>query len=220
MVWDDSYYLKHEQAETYLKQILGLTQLDYWKERQVLIPYFYYIINYLDQQLTDLGTEDIKELVEEVFRIFEWGGDLIIDHKACLLAYKIGCINLNELGIGPSDPEKYSDDLLPKDWASIEIDGESEIAFNRTYFVFCWSNLMSTLCLRLKFQYGYLFAQEPDGECCVCGARGQTETDYESWESGVYPEDECYDRSNYFRSNTAWGLEKDRFCECYKHPTD
>ena len=76
---------------------------------------------------------------------------------------------------------------------------------------------MSTLCLRLRFQYAYLFAQEPDGECCVCGARGQTETDYESWESGVYPEDECYDRSNYFRSTSAWGLEKDRFCECYRH---
>ena len=89
--------------------------------------------------------------------------------------------------------------------------------FFHDYLDFCWGDFMSTLCLRLKFQYAYLFAQEPDGECCVCGARGQTETDYESWESGVYPEDECYDRSNYWRSTSAWGLEKDRFCECYRH---
>ena len=188
MIWDDSYIYRHEQAETFLKQKLGLTQLDYWSERAVLIPYYYYIINYLDTQLTNLGTDDIKELVEEVLRIFEWGGDLIITHRTHDLAEYIGFF-----------------------------DGESNMEFDQEYFVFCWADFMSTLRLRLKFQYGYLFAQEPDGECCVCGARGQTETDYESWESGVYPDDECYDRTNYFRSNTAWGVQKDRFCECYRH---
>ena len=188
MIWDDSYFIKHEQAESWLKQKLGLTQLDYWSERAVLIPYYYYIINYLDIQLTNLGTDDIKELVEEVLRIFEWGGDLIIAHQTHDLAEYVGFF-----------------------------DGESNMEFDQEYFVFCWADFMSTLRLRLKFQYGYLFAQEPDGECCVCGARGQTETDYESWESGVYPEDECYDRTNYTRSNTAWGVQKDRFCECYRH---
>ena len=49
MIWDDSYIYRHEQAETFLKQKLGLTQLDYWSERAVLIPYYYYIINYLDK---------------------------------------------------------------------------------------------------------------------------------------------------------------------------
>ena len=68
MIWNDSYIYRHEQAETFLKQKLGLTQLDYWSERAVLIPYYYYIINYLDTQLTNLGTDDIKELVEEVLR--------------------------------------------------------------------------------------------------------------------------------------------------------
>ena len=215
MIWNDSYIYRHEQAEVYLKQKLGLTQLDYWKERTVLIPYYYYIINYLNTQLSDLGTDDIKELVEKVLEIFEWGGDLIIDHKVCFLAYKVGCIG--GFDVGPGNPEEYSDDLLPADWTGIEVDDEDDIDFDKIYFVFCWSDFMSTLRLRLKFQYGYLFAQEPDGECCVCGARGQTETDYESWESGVYPDDECYDRTNYFRSNTAWGVQKDRFCECYRH---
>ena len=216
MIWNDSYIYRHEQAEAFLKQKLGLSQLDYWREREVLLPYYYYIINFLNTQLINLGTDDIKELVEEVLRIFEWGGDLIIAHKVCFLAYKVGCIGGFDVGLEDQGGE-YSDDLLPEDWTGVEVDDEDDIEFDKIYFVFCWSDFMSTLRLRLKFQYGYLFAQEPDGECCVCGARGQTETDYESWESGVYPEDECYDRTNYVRSNTAWGLNKNRFCECYRH---
>jgi hypothetical protein len=224
MIWSDSYYYRHEQAETYIKQILGLTQLDYWKERQVLIPYYYYIIQYLNTKLTDLGTTDIKELVEEVLKIFEWGGDLIIAHKSTLLAEKLGYYN-DIYGNYVPDIERPSqevdndDEILP-DVEYIDLDtGQSaiEMEFDMEYFLFCWGDFMSTLVLRLKLQYGYLFNQEEDGECCVCGARGQTETDYESWESGIYPEDECYDRSNYYRSNTAWGLQKDRYCECYKH---
>ena len=194
MIWNDSYFYKHEQAETFLKTKLGLTQLDYWKERPVLIPYYYYIISYINTELINLGTDDIKELVEKVLAIFEWGGDMIIDKETRELATIIGFFNDNQ--------------------------DEDNLEFDQEYFVFCWSDFMSTLRLRLKFQYAYLFAQEPDGECCVCGARGQTETDYESWESGVYPEDECYDRTNYTRSNTAWGTQKDRYCECYRHDTD
>ena len=224
MIWDDSYFIKHEQAESYLKQKLGLSQLDYWKDRQVLIPYYYYIVCFLNQQLNDLGTDDIKEMVEEVLRIFEWGGDLIITHRTRFLAMKLGYFN-DIYGRYVPDEERPShevdndENILPGvDYIDIDTGQTSwEMEFDQEYFVFCWADFMSTLRLRLKFQYGYLFAQEPDGECCVCGARGQTETDYESWESGVYPEDECYDRTNYYRSNTAWGTEKDRFCECYRH---
>ncbi len=223
MIWTDSYYYRHEQAVALLKQTLGLTQLDYWKERKALIPYYFYITEYLNTELTNLGTNDIKELVEKVFEIFEWGGDLIIDHRTRELARYLGFFNdiygkyVPDWERSPSHEVENDDEILP-DVESINIStGEAEIEFDQEYFVFCWADFMSTLRLRLKFQYSYLFAQEPDGECCVCGARGQTETDYESWESGVYPEDECYDRTNYTRSNSAWGLEKDRFCECYKH---
>jgi hypothetical protein len=189
MIWDDTYYYKFEQAQSYLKEKLGLIQLDYWKERPVLRPYYYYIVSFLNMKISNLGTDDLKTIVEEVFKTFEWGGDMIIAEETYQIAME-GGITDNE-----GEPVEYKQE----------------------YFVFSWADVMSTLCLRLKFQYAYLFAQEPDGECCVCNPRGQTETDYESWESGVYPEDECYDRTNYSRSNTAWGLNKDRFCECYKH---
>lgn len=191
MIWDDTYYYKNEQAQSYLKEKLGLLQLDYWKERAVLTPYYYYITSYLNKQISDLGTDDLKTILDKVFELFEYGGDQIIAETTYEFAKEVGFT-----------------------------DGEDEpLEYKQEYFVFCWADFMSTLCLRLKFQYAYLYAQEPDGECCVCGARGQTETDYESWESGVYPEDECYDTTNYTRSNTAWGLNKDRFCECYKHST-
>ena len=190
MDWKDRYYYKFKESQSYLKYLLGLTQLDYW-ERPELVPYYYYICDYLVRELEALGTEDVKTLVDRIFEIFEEGGDMIV-------------VDLNSRGLSIKIGIGY-DNVNDK------------VKYEQERFVFAWSDFMSTLCLRLKFQYASLYAQEPDGECCKCGARGQTETDYESWESGIYPEDECYDRSNYYQSNTAWGLNKDRFCECYRH---
>ncbi len=88
--------------------------------------------------------------------------------------------------------------------------------YDQDRFVFSWADFFSSLWMRLRFQYAYLFAQEPDVDCpCECG-RGQTTEDYESWVSGVYPEDEEYDRTNYLRTNTNWGMTEDRVCDCYK----
>lgn len=88
--------------------------------------------------------------------------------------------------------------------------------YDQDRFVFSWADLMGTLGLRLKFQYAYLWKQEYDDSCgCTCG-KGQTEEDYESWVSGVYPEDYEHDRTNYYRTNTNWGTSEDRICDCYK----
>ena len=88
--------------------------------------------------------------------------------------------------------------------------------YDQDRFVFSWADLLGTLILRLKFQYAYLFKQEYDDSCgCKCG-KGETEEEYESWVSGVYPEDYEYDRTNYYRTNTNWGTEEDRICDCYK----
>ena len=225
MFWDSSYYVKYTQAGAYLKQMLGLSMLDNWKERDVLTPYYYYIVSYVNARLINLGTDDLKSMIEEVFNIFEYGADMIIAERTRELAHEIGLLSKIDGTYVPDHErppsEEIEDDsgILPDvDYLDIET-GEDmgEIGYKQEYFIFCWADFMSTLCMRLRFQYAYLFAQEPDGECCKCGARGQTESDYESWQSGVYPEDECYDRTNYYRSNSAWGINKDRFCECYKH---
>lgn len=189
MKWEnESGYVLYKQASEYLKSILGLPQLDMYTEREEFIPYYYYIISYLNTNLINLGTEDLKSLIEKIYEIFDYGVEKIISHEVLSLSEETGIYD------SPEDTLQY----------------------DQEYFIFCWSDLLSTLCLRLKFQYAYLFEQEPE-ECCKCGAHGQTESDYESWQSGVYPTDECYDRTNYSRSNTAWGLSKSRFCECYQH---
>lgn len=188
MKWEEeSGYVLYKEATEYTKSVLGISTLDIYP-RQEFTPYYFYILSYLNTNLINLGTSDLKLLIEKVYEIFDYGVTKIIDHEVPELAEECGIQDL------PGDSLLYDQD----------------------YFIFSWSDLLGCLCLRLKFQYAYLFAQEPE-ECCKCGAHGQTESDYESWESGVYPEDECYDRANYVRSNTAWGLNKARFCECYKH---
>ena len=220
MFWDSSYYIKYKQASSYLKSVLGLPMLDNYKGRTEFTPYYYYIISYLNSKLIETGTEDIKLLVDKIFEVYEYGVDMLIAGKMRDLAFEAGMLTTIDGDYIPGK-EVEDDEILPDvDYLDIETgDVADEIYYNQEFFIFCWSDFMSTLIMRLRFQYAYLFAQEPDGECCVCGARGQTESDYESWQSGVYPEDECYDRSNYYRSNKAWGTNKARFCECYKHST-
>lgn len=91
-----------------------------------------------------------------------------------------------------------------------------DINYDQDRFVFSWTDFMTSLCMRLKFQYAYLFTQDYDGDCCKCGAKGQTWKDYESWMSGVYPEDEEYDRCNYTRTNSAWSTSRSSYCECQR----
>lgn len=190
MVWDyEACYLKYIQASDYLTRLLGISQLDMDLDRKVLLPYQTQIIDYLNTRLIKLGTTEIKALINEVFDVFSWGADLICSEATIELG--------RQVGIGTED-ENYDQDR----------------------FVFSWADLMSTLRLRLKLQYAELFADDSSGDCdncCCCHSKGQTVEDYESWVSGVYPNDETYDRTNYDRVNTSWKVSRDRYCECYRH---
>ena len=129
----------------------------------------------------------VSKLREDIFDAFSWGADLICSEAALELARQVG------IGI--------EDNLYDQD-----------------RFVFSWADLMSTLRLRLKLQYSYLFADEiGDDDCCSCCGKGQTVEDFESWNSGVYPEDEVYNRANIGRVNTNWTVAKnDGYCECQR----
>lgn len=180
----------YAEALEYLKNSLGITQLDTDLSHICLLPYQVVIIKYLNRELIQLGTESIKARIERVLKIFEEG--------ACRIA----------------------EDMEPRQFAEeIGCDIESE-NFHCCRFVFAWTNLLTALCIRLKFQYAYLFAPEQDYECCKCGSRGETAKDMESWVSNVFPEDEMYDRTNYERTNSAWQISKDRYCDCYRHTSD
>ena len=188
MVWDyEDCYIKYLQASDYLKGQLGISQLDLDSDRKVLLPYQTQILEYLNTRLIKLGSDDIKTKINEIFDSFSWGADLICSEAALELA--------REVGIGVGD-ELYDQDR----------------------FVFSWADLMSTLRMRLKQQYSYLFSDsDGDDDCCgCCAGKGQTTEDYESWQSGVYPEDETYDRANIGRVSTAWSVSKNRYCECYR----
>ena len=202
MIWNTTdCNIIFAQILSYLLSTLGLTQLDIYKiEKEtttenegeevvnrdaLLLPYHTVIVQYLNEQLIALDTDDIKTKVQKILDIFDWGADLICTTRA------------EELG------------------NCIGIDTQSE-NYDQDRFVFAWTNLMTSLCIRLKLQYLYLFDQDVSTDCCNCNkSKGQTQEDYESWSSGVYPNDETYDRTNYTRTGSAWGLTNPPTpCEC------
>ena len=190
MIWNNQEcYTLFTQYVEYLKNSLGISQVDFYMVRQELLPYYTQITKYLNERLIILGTDDIKTKIIEILEIFDHGAELICNGGVPDLAREVG---------------------IPT--------GDSEYRCCR--FVFAWTNALSTLCLRLKLQYAYLFEPEYDPFCCRCGAIGETYEDYESWTSGVFPNDESYDRANYTRTNSSWSVKKTRYCECYRHSSE
>lgn len=191
MDWNiEDCYVSYVESLEYLKSCLGITKIDLDLNYDCLLPYQVTIIKYINRSLILLGTDDIKSKIEEVISISEKGASRIVI------------------------------DMESKQFAEeVGCDIESD-NFHCCRFVYAWTNLLTALCIRLKFQYAHLFAPEYDGECCTCGQKGETVRDQESWVSNVFPEDELYDRSNYERSNSSWEVSKDRYCDCYRHTTE
>lgn len=203
MTWEyDVCFLEYTEASQFLKTSLGISQLDHDLDRKVLLPYYNMLIKYLNKKLIELGSDDIKAKVQLVLDTYDYCADRICAGPL----------------IGVENPETGTQ-LLAKE--ILGEDGFMSENYDQDRFVFAMADALSSLRLRLKFQYIYLWEQEPDdGECCRCGMKGETEEDYESWVSGVNPEDELYDRANYTRSNSAWQVSKDRICDCYRHSSE
>ena len=182
MLWNNQEgYIRYTSALTTLKGLLGVSQFDYNTERCELAPYVTYILEYLVRKLVCLGEDsDICALIQEVKDVFDWGTDQILSGAALSLAVDVGIA-----------PNKY---CVP----------DREVPYNQEHFIYAWANVLTAILVRLKLQYAGCFAQEYDGECCKCGSVGQTHRDFESWRSDVYPDDEAYDRTNYYRSNGQW----------------
>lgn len=187
MSWDYSECCtQYAESIEYLRNSLGIAQVDLDLSRQNLLPYQVVILQYINRQLIELGSDDLKTKIQKIFDIYEQGADLICNCTVPELAELIGV------------------DTQDQDYRCC-------------VFVFAWTNFLTALCIRLKFQYAYLFAPDIDEECCKCGARGETFRDMESWVSNVFPNDELYDRTNYTRTNSAWQVSKNRYCDCYRH---
>lgn len=194
MKWNDKNgYLTYQSALQSLKSQLGISNIDYTL-RCELAPYITYILDYINKRVILLGTEvDIKTKIQEIFDIFELGTDKIVSGAVLDLVWELGM-----------------------DTGDIYVD-DKEIPYNQDRFVFSWSNVMTALVVRLKFQYAALLVQPESGECSCsnsCG-RGQTTADYETWQSGVYPEDEEYSYYTYTDTVSLWRTDAE-YPECTK----
>lgn len=206
MKWNNSTgYVERLSAETTLKNLLGISTLDYYVDSEEnFIPYYTYIIKYLNEKLLLLGTTDIKLKLDEVYRILSMGAEKISLNATLDIVRAVGIETHTEV----EDEVVNGSPIIDQD----------NIIYNQDRFVFAWTGFMTSLWMRLKFQYANLFVETPDLECCKCGAKGQTENDYESWSSGVFPQDEVYDRYSTAqdKSTTAWGTVTTRYCDCYR----
>ena len=92
--------------------------------------------------------------------------------------------------------------------------------YNQEYFVFAWSNVLSTVALRLKLQYANLLEVEQERGCPCCCGRGEDWHDWEKYTSGIYPEDEA----NIYSGDTgsSWRVTSDipECTGCYKQTTN
>ena len=193
MKWNNEEgYVIYNQSLQNLKSIFNIGQIDYILRCETA-PYITYILKYLSKRLILLGEDmDIKTYIQEIFDIFAWGSDKILSDAVEDLRIELGIDN----------GEIYVED--------------SEIPYNSDRLIFTWSNVLTALVVRLKFQYSSLLEQPADTDCPCdeCGnTKGQTVSDFESWQSGVFPEDEEY--SWYNLRETTWRVNND-VPECTK----
>lgn len=195
MKWNDKTgYITYKVALQNIKSYLGISEIDYFM-RCELAPYITYILDYISKRLVLLSEDSgIKEYIQEVFTIREEGESKII----------YGAVDELRSEVGIDNGEIYVEN--------------SEIPYVEDRFIYSWSNIMTALIVRIKFQYAGLLAQNPNNDC-PCGDTcypGQTIKDFESWTSGVYPEDEEYSYYNYKDvTSTDWRVNND-IPECTK----
>lgn len=172
MIWDNTKgYQEYKESLGNIKNSLGLTNDDSWfLINQDLAPYITSILKWISGKLIEQGENaDIKEKLELVFDLFENGSEKIIALEGKSLAEEIGI-----------ETEKLSSD------------DSNYLTYEQDRFIFSWTNILSSLVEHLKLQYASVL-QDPiiQGCPCSCG-KGETIKDWESYTSGVYPEDEEY----------------------------
>ena len=194
MKWNEQEgYINYSTSLASIRSMLGVGALDFYL-RPELSPYVTYILCYLNRKLINLGVVDIKTYIQEVFDIFDHGADLIIVGAAFDLAIEVGI-----------------------DTGDVWIEGQ-EVPYMQDRFIFCWSNVLTTITQILRLSYSGLFAQEEEDCPCKCGGtRITTNKENDEWSSGIYPNDENYDWVS--RDNTikvGWKLNGSYIDQCTK----
>lgn len=172
MIWDNTKgYQEYRESLEYIKNSLGLTNDDSWfLINQDLAPYITSILKWISGKLIEQGENaDIKDKLGLIFDLFEDGSEKIIALEGKSLAEEIGI-----------ETEKLSSD------------DSNYLTYEQDRFIFSWTNILSSLVEHLKLQYASIL-QDPITQGCPCSCgKGETIKDWESYTSGVYPEDEEY----------------------------
>ena len=188
--YDGSKYSEYAKNVEVIKSYLGIDTIDWYTGRTELAPYLLYITGYLAKELIELGKDaDITEKINRIFEISKHGADLIVGDDCRVLAEEIGMTEIME-------------EILP-----------GYIEFNANRWNFCWSDALSSLSMRLKWNYSSLLVEPIEQGCpCSCGT-GETTKDWETYSSGVWPEDENYKGFGYSPITNS-GLSKTPSCNC------
>ena len=205
MVWNSEQgYYDFKIALADLMRRLGIGLTDF-TVRTELAPYLTKIIQYLDRQLLDLGEDaDIREKIQVIFDAYEWGADMIVSLNGKELAEEIGIVTGGDEGEdGEGDIIDENEDRVLDNNIEDDINTD-EVPYYQDRFIFCWTDVTSSLATRLRIQYASLLMDTDDGSCyCCCGA-AESWRDWEEYSSGVYPEDEEYTRREITQSTTSW----------------
>ena len=195
MIWKNKEgFRDYSISLSSLKKLLGIEMVDY-EVRPELAPYLVYIIKHLNNLLVDAGeSASTIDKLKVIFDEHERGADLIVGLKGINLAKEIGIETDNT-------------------WGSVN---DFFVPYEEDRFVFCWTDVMSSLITRLKIQYAHLLVDPVIQGCkCTCGCgTGETTKDWEKYTSGVWPEDEKYSNLDY-GTTSSWRLGNDKpECTC------
>lgn len=238
MKWNpEKGYLDYKMALADLQRRLGTKVIDF-EVRPELAPYLTGIIQYLDRKLILLGDNpDITDTLNTIFETFAYGADKIIALLAGELAEEIGLFDGDDDPSGgdidPGDddegPSLDDEDLDKRLTEGPVLDDGSEdpdshhdweyVEYEQDRFVFCWTNVMSCLQTRLKIQYASLLEEPVSTDCYCCCGTGESWKDWESYSSGVYPEDEEYYDAGLNPGTSVWTtINKKGGCGCGYRP--
>lgn len=220
MKWnDEDGYIQYKLVLTDLMSRLGIGAVDYHVQPE-LAPYITKILEYVDKRLLLLGdSADMKEKLQEIFDIFDYGAELIVDLRGLVLAKEVGVADGFDIEIEEDDAGDL--DLFDGgELGSEENNEEPEIQikhidYSQDRFIFSWTNILTSLVVRLKLMYASLLVEQtPQGCPCCCGSSGETWKDWEAWSGGIYPNDEEYGNDYSLGTTQNYGVKSSTTCTC------
>jgi hypothetical protein len=169
-------FIEYQSNLKSIENILGISEVSMWSCKH-LAPYITRIIRYLNLDLIgELGTDGkILDYIHELERVWEDGADKIVHEET----------------------ETWAREVLGNEFVDLietNLEGENSVetrVYNSDRFVFCWSNILSTLLEQLHSKYWNILHPVNNGECSCCCSKGEDQKYWEEqYSSGVFAEDE------------------------------